>query len=125
VPGELSNKVIVLTGGGDRTGAECTLAYGREGATVATLDCDLVSALCSNASAASTQSTTIQESPTLPSPFTKPLRPSGTTCSASPSNPSTADAALFLTFAPATFAPATFTPGSLHCRLHSAGRRGS
>ena len=96
MPGELSNKGTVLTGGGDRIGAECALAYGREGATEAILDCDLVSALCSNASAASAQSTTMQESPTLPNPFTKPLRPSGTTCSASPSNPSAADAAVFL-----------------------------
>jgi meso-butanediol dehydrogenase / (S,S)-butanediol dehydrogenase / diacetyl reductase len=44
MPGELSNKVIVLTGGGDGIGAECALAYVREGATVAILDRDLASA---------------------------------------------------------------------------------
>lgn len=31
---ELAGKVIVLTGGGDGIGAECALAYVREGATV-------------------------------------------------------------------------------------------
>lgn len=36
--GELSKKIIVLTGGGDGIGAECALAYVREGATVAILD---------------------------------------------------------------------------------------
>jgi len=38
VPGELSDKVVVLTGGGDGIGAECALAYAREDATVAILD---------------------------------------------------------------------------------------
>lgn len=36
--GELSEKVILLTGGGDGIGAECALAYVREGAMVAILD---------------------------------------------------------------------------------------
>src|ERR1700733_10746632 len=38
MPGELFDKVIVLTGGGEGIGAECALAYAREGATVAILD---------------------------------------------------------------------------------------
>jgi NAD(P)-dependent dehydrogenase (short-subunit alcohol dehydrogenase family) len=38
MPGELSDKVIVLTGGGDGIGAECAMAYAREGAMVAILD---------------------------------------------------------------------------------------
>ena len=38
---DLMGKVIVLTGGGDGIGRECALAYGREGASVAILDCDL------------------------------------------------------------------------------------
>jgi meso-butanediol dehydrogenase / (S,S)-butanediol dehydrogenase / diacetyl reductase len=38
MPGELSGKVVVLTGGGDGIGAECALAYAREGATVTILD---------------------------------------------------------------------------------------
>ena len=38
MPGELSEKIIVLTGGGEGIGAECALAYAREGATVAILD---------------------------------------------------------------------------------------
>jgi meso-butanediol dehydrogenase / (S,S)-butanediol dehydrogenase / diacetyl reductase len=38
---ELKNKVILLTGGGDGIGAECALAYAREGATVAILDRNL------------------------------------------------------------------------------------
>src|SRR5579863_8152855 len=42
--GELSDKVVVLTGGGDGIGAECALAYAREGATVAILDQNLQSA---------------------------------------------------------------------------------
>lgn len=42
--GELSDKVIVLTGGGDGIGAECALAYAREGATVAILDQNLEAA---------------------------------------------------------------------------------
>jgi meso-butanediol dehydrogenase/(S,S)-butanediol dehydrogenase/diacetyl reductase len=46
MPGELANRVIVLTGGGDGIGAECALAYVREGATVAILDRDIVSAEC-------------------------------------------------------------------------------
>jgi len=39
--GALSGKVILLTGGGDGIGAECALAYAREGATVAILDRNL------------------------------------------------------------------------------------
>lgn len=39
--GELTGKVIVLTGGGDGIGRECALAYGREGARVAIVDRDL------------------------------------------------------------------------------------
>lgn len=39
--GELSNKVVLLTGGGDGIGAECALAYAREGASVAILDQNL------------------------------------------------------------------------------------
>ena len=41
---ELSDKVIVLTGGGDGIGAECALAYAREGAIVAILDQNLEAA---------------------------------------------------------------------------------
>ena len=41
MPGELLDKVIVLTGGGDGIGAECALAYAREGACVAILDRNL------------------------------------------------------------------------------------
>jgi len=41
---ELSNKVVVLTGGGDGIGAECALAYAREGASVAILDWNLQAA---------------------------------------------------------------------------------
>src|SRR5579883_2314689 len=41
MPGELPGKVIVITGGGDGIGAECALAYAREGAHVAILDCNL------------------------------------------------------------------------------------
>jgi meso-butanediol dehydrogenase / (S,S)-butanediol dehydrogenase / diacetyl reductase len=40
MPGELSGKVIVLTGGADGIGYECASAYVREGATVAVLDRD-------------------------------------------------------------------------------------
>jgi meso-butanediol dehydrogenase/(S,S)-butanediol dehydrogenase/diacetyl reductase len=36
--GDLTGKVIVLTGGGDGIGRECALAYSREGATVAIFD---------------------------------------------------------------------------------------
>lgn len=36
--GELAHKVVLLTGGGDGIGAECALAYAREGATVAIVD---------------------------------------------------------------------------------------
>jgi meso-butanediol dehydrogenase/(S,S)-butanediol dehydrogenase/diacetyl reductase len=46
MPGELANRVIVLTGGGDGIGAECALAYVREGATVAILDRDIAPAEC-------------------------------------------------------------------------------
>jgi NAD(P)-dependent dehydrogenase (short-subunit alcohol dehydrogenase family) len=42
--GELSEKIIVLSGGGDGIGAECALAYAREGGTVAILDCNLEAA---------------------------------------------------------------------------------
>jgi meso-butanediol dehydrogenase / (S,S)-butanediol dehydrogenase / diacetyl reductase len=38
MPGELSGKVIVLTGGADGIGRECACAYVREGAAVAVLD---------------------------------------------------------------------------------------
>jgi len=41
---ELENKVVVLTGGGDGIGAECALAYAREGAMVAILDRNLEAA---------------------------------------------------------------------------------
>ncbi len=44
MPGELLDKVVVLTGGGDGIGAECALAYAREGATVAILDQNLQAA---------------------------------------------------------------------------------
>lgn len=44
MPGELSGKVVVLTGGGDGIGAECAVAYVREGATVAILDRNLEAA---------------------------------------------------------------------------------
>ena len=40
LPGELSGKVIVLTGGADGIGHECGSAYVREGAAVAVLDRD-------------------------------------------------------------------------------------
>jgi NAD(P)-dependent dehydrogenase (short-subunit alcohol dehydrogenase family) len=40
MPGELSGKVIVLTGGADGIGYECAAAYVREGASVAVLDRD-------------------------------------------------------------------------------------
>ena len=40
MPGELSGKVIVLTGGADGIGRECAAAYVREGAAVALLDRD-------------------------------------------------------------------------------------
>ena len=39
--GELAGKIIVLTGGGEGIGAECALAYAREGASVAILDRNL------------------------------------------------------------------------------------
>ncbi len=42
--GDLSGKVIVVTGGADGIGRECALAYAREGAVVAILDRDLKSA---------------------------------------------------------------------------------
>lgn len=38
MPGELSGKVIVLTGGADGIGRECAAAYVREGAAVAVVD---------------------------------------------------------------------------------------
>lgn len=41
---ELSQKVVLLTGGGDGIGAECALAYAREGATVVILDQNLEAA---------------------------------------------------------------------------------
>jgi len=41
MPGELPGKIIVLTGGGEGIGAECALAYVREGAYVAILDRNL------------------------------------------------------------------------------------
>jgi meso-butanediol dehydrogenase / (S,S)-butanediol dehydrogenase / diacetyl reductase len=44
MPGELHDKVILLTGGGDGIGAECAIAYGREGARVAILDRNLQAA---------------------------------------------------------------------------------
>jgi meso-butanediol dehydrogenase/(S,S)-butanediol dehydrogenase/diacetyl reductase len=44
MPGELAEKVIVVTGGGNGIGAECAMAYAREGASVAILDRDLQSA---------------------------------------------------------------------------------
>jgi meso-butanediol dehydrogenase/(S,S)-butanediol dehydrogenase/diacetyl reductase len=40
MPGELSGKVIVLTGGADGIGYECASAYVREGAAVAVIDRD-------------------------------------------------------------------------------------
>lgn len=40
MPGDLMGKVIVLTGGADGIGRECALAYVREGAAVAVVDCD-------------------------------------------------------------------------------------
>lgn len=40
MPGELSGRVIVLTGGADGIGRECASAYVREGAAVAVLDRD-------------------------------------------------------------------------------------
>jgi meso-butanediol dehydrogenase / (S,S)-butanediol dehydrogenase / diacetyl reductase len=40
MPGELSGKVIVVTGGADGIGYECAVAYAREGAAVALLDRD-------------------------------------------------------------------------------------
>lgn len=42
--GELAEKIIVLTGGGNGIGAECAAAYAREGARVAILDRDLLAA---------------------------------------------------------------------------------
>lgn len=44
MPGDLSGKVVVLTGGGNGIGAECAVAYAREGATVAILDRNLEAA---------------------------------------------------------------------------------
>jgi len=44
MPGELAEKIIVLTGGGNGIGAECAIAYAREGASVAILDRDLQAA---------------------------------------------------------------------------------
>jgi meso-butanediol dehydrogenase / (S,S)-butanediol dehydrogenase / diacetyl reductase len=43
--GDLSGKVVVLTGGADGIGRECALAYAHEEATVAILDRDLDAAL--------------------------------------------------------------------------------
>jgi meso-butanediol dehydrogenase/(S,S)-butanediol dehydrogenase/diacetyl reductase len=40
MPGELSGKVILLTGGADGIGRECASAYVREGAAVAVVDLD-------------------------------------------------------------------------------------
>jgi meso-butanediol dehydrogenase / (S,S)-butanediol dehydrogenase / diacetyl reductase len=42
--GELAGKIIVITGGGSGIGAECAMAYTREGAQVALLDRDLEAA---------------------------------------------------------------------------------
>ena len=42
--GELASKVVLLTGGGDGIGAECALAYAREGAAVAIVDQNLEAA---------------------------------------------------------------------------------
>jgi meso-butanediol dehydrogenase/(S,S)-butanediol dehydrogenase/diacetyl reductase len=39
--GDLSGRIVVLTGGADGIGRECALAYAREGAAVAILDRDL------------------------------------------------------------------------------------
>ena len=55
MPGELADKVILLTGGGDGIGAECALAYAHEGARVAILDRNVeaaqaVAACCGSAS---------------------------------------------------------------------------
>ncbi|HEY1985645.1 MAG TPA: SDR family oxidoreductase [Terracidiphilus sp.] len=44
MPGELAHKIIVLTGGGSGIGAECAMAYAREGAQVVLLDRDLEAA---------------------------------------------------------------------------------
>lgn len=44
MPGELLDRVVVLTGGGEGIGAECALAYAREGAKVAILDRNLLAA---------------------------------------------------------------------------------
>lgn len=44
MPGDLSDKVVILTGGGEGIGAECALAYTRAGATVAILDRNFASA---------------------------------------------------------------------------------
>lgn len=44
MPGELDGKVVVLTGGGEGIGAECALAYVREGAEVVILDRNLEAA---------------------------------------------------------------------------------
>src|ERR1700757_19354 len=41
---ELSGRVVLLAGGGDGIGAECALAYAREGASVAILDRNLQAA---------------------------------------------------------------------------------
>lgn len=43
---ELGHKVVLLTGGADGIGAECAVAYGRAGATVAILDRNLDAARC-------------------------------------------------------------------------------
>ena len=43
-PADLSDKIILLTGGGDGIGRECALAYARAGATVAIFDRDLETA---------------------------------------------------------------------------------
>jgi len=45
MPADLSGKVIVLTGGADGIGRECSLAYAREEATLAILDRDLDKAM--------------------------------------------------------------------------------